>query len=104
MRERIFIWILTAMLLAVVPLADAQQPKVYRVGVITAGGTWYETIDGLRVGLKQLGMEEKKHFTLAIRDTQGSAKAAEEEAKRKVRTPARRAPSSRRSVPITLTS
>src|SRR4030095_3649136 len=81
MRERIFIWILTAMLLAVVPLAEAQQPKIYRVGVITAGGTWYETIDGLRVGLKQLGMEEKKHFTLAIRDTQGSAKAAEEEAK-----------------------
>ena len=43
------------MLLAVVPLAEAQQPKVYRVGVITPGGTWYEIIDGLRVGLKQLG-------------------------------------------------
>ena len=81
MSERIFIWILTAMLLAAVPLAEAQQPKVYRVGVITAGGSWFETIDGLRVGLKHLGLEEKKHFTLAIRDTKGNAKAAEEAAK-----------------------
>jgi ABC-type uncharacterized transport system substrate-binding protein len=61
--------------------AEAQQPKVHRVGVITAGGAWFETIDGLRVGLKQLGLEETKHFTLAIRDTKGNAKAAEEAAK-----------------------
>jgi len=62
-------------------VAQAQQPKVYRVGVITAGGQWYETIDGLRIGLRQLGFEEGKQFTLAIRDTKGNAKAAEEAAR-----------------------
>jgi putative ABC transport system substrate-binding protein len=60
--------------------AEAQQPKVYRVGVITAGGAWYETIDGLRVGLRQLGLEEGKQFILTIRDTKGDVKAAEEAA------------------------
>jgi putative ABC transport system substrate-binding protein len=61
--------------------AQAGQAKVYRVGVITAGGAWYEVIDGLRVGLRQLGFEEGKQFTLAIRDTKGNAKAAEEAAR-----------------------
>ncbi len=60
---------------------EAQQPKVYRVGVITAGGAWYETIDGLRVGLRKLGLEEGKQFTLTIRDTKGDVKAAEEAAR-----------------------
>ena len=68
------------MLLALSIPAEAQQPKVYRIGVVTTGGAWYEVIDGLRVGLKQLGLVEGKQFTLAIRDTQGDAKAAEEAA------------------------
>ncbi len=67
--------------LAAAVTVEAQQPKVHRVGVITAGGSWFETIDGLRVGLKKLGLEETKHFTLVIRDTKGNAKAAEEAAK-----------------------
>jgi putative tryptophan/tyrosine transport system substrate-binding protein len=61
--------------------ADAQQAKAYRVGVVTAGGAWYEVIDGLRVGLKQLGLEEGKQYALAIQDTKGDAKAVEEVAK-----------------------
>ena len=61
--------------------ARAQQPKVYSVGVLLPGGAWYETIDGLRVGLRQLGLEEGKQFTLTIRDTKGDAKAAEEAAR-----------------------
>jgi putative ABC transport system substrate-binding protein len=68
-------------LLALGVIAEAQQPKVYRVGVITVGGAWYEVIDGLRVGLRQLGLEEGKQFILAIRDTKGDAKAAEEAAR-----------------------
>ena len=61
--------------------AKAQQPKVYRIGVITAGGAWYGTIDGLRVRLRELGLEEGKQFVLIIRDTKGNAKAAEAAAK-----------------------
>ena len=60
---------------------SAWAQKVDRTGVVTAGGAWYQVIDGLRVGLKQLGLTEGKHFALAIRDTKGSAAAAEEAAK-----------------------
>ena len=81
MNKKISAFVLATMLLAAVPLAYAQQPKLYRVGVITTGGSWYETIDGLRSGLKQLGLEEGKQFILAIRDTKGDVKAAEEAAR-----------------------
>ena len=81
MNKKIAVSLLVALILTSVNFADAQQPKVYRVGVITAGGAWYETIDGLRAGLKQLGLEEGKHFILVIRDTKGDAKTAEEAAR-----------------------
>jgi ABC-type uncharacterized transport system substrate-binding protein len=80
-KVQFFGFTLCAMLLALCFSAQAQQSKVYRVGVITAGGPWYEVIDGLRAGLKQLGLEEGKQFILAIRDTKGDAKAAEAAAK-----------------------
>ena len=63
------------------PAAQAQQTKMYRVGILVPGEAWYEIIDGLRVGLKQLGFEEGKQITLAIRDWKGDAKAAEVAAK-----------------------
>jgi ABC-type uncharacterized transport system substrate-binding protein len=81
MGKKIIGVLLIGLALASVHLAKTQQPKVYRIGVVTAGGAWYEVIDGLRVGLKQLGLVEGKQFTLAIRDTKGDTKAAEEAAK-----------------------
>jgi putative ABC transport system substrate-binding protein len=81
LNKKISAFLLATILLAVVAIAEAQQAKIYRVGVITAGGVWYETIDGLRMGLRELGLEEGKQFVLAIRDTKGNAKAAEEAAK-----------------------
>jgi putative ABC transport system substrate-binding protein len=74
--------LLIGLTLAAVHLAEAQQPKVYRVGVLLPGEAWYEIIDGLRVGLKQLGLEEGKQYALAIRDWKGDAKAAEEAARK----------------------
>jgi putative ABC transport system substrate-binding protein len=70
-----------AVLLTIAVIAEAQQPKIFRVGVITSGGAWYQTIDGLRVGLRELGLEEGKQFVFAIRDTKGDLKAAEEAAR-----------------------
>jgi putative ABC transport system substrate-binding protein len=81
MNKKISAFVLATILLAAVPLTAAQQPKAYRVGVITAGGAWYATIDGLRDGLRKLGLEEGKQFILDIRDTKGNAKAAEEAAR-----------------------
>jgi putative ABC transport system substrate-binding protein len=69
------------MLFALCMSVEAQQPKIYRVGVITQGGSFYEIIDGLRVGLRKLGLEEGKQFILTIRDTKGDAKATEEAAR-----------------------
>jgi putative ABC transport system substrate-binding protein len=62
-------------------VATAQQPKVYRVGVLVPGEAWYEIVDGLRFGLRQLGLEEGKQFVLSIRDWKGDARAAEEAAR-----------------------
>ena len=68
---------LLAIVLLTVSSGAAQQPKVYRVGVLLPGSPWYEAIDGLRQGLRELGLEESKHFVLEIRDTKGDVKAAE---------------------------
>lgn len=81
MRNKIVCFTLGAMLLALCPSAKAQQAKVHRIGVLLFGGPWYETVDGLRVGLKEIGLEEGKQFTLAIHDTKGNAKAAQEAAR-----------------------
>src|SRR6266511_3405801 len=70
-----------ACLLAVPFIAAAQQPKINRVGVLVPGEAWYEIVEGLRVGLKQLGLAEGKQFVLVIRDWKGDAKAAEAAAK-----------------------
>jgi ABC-type uncharacterized transport system substrate-binding protein len=81
MNRKISAFLLATVLLATVSLAQAQQPKVYRVGVLLPNSLRYETIDGLRDGLRQLKFEEGKQFILAIRDTKGDPKAAEEAAR-----------------------
>jgi putative ABC transport system substrate-binding protein len=59
----------------------AQPSKVQRIGVILPGGPLYGIVEGLRHGLKELGLQEGKQFTLAIRDTKGDLKIAEEAAR-----------------------
>lgn len=76
----IFFLITVAMVVSI-SQAHAQQPKVYRIGALFPGGPLSETIDGLRGGLRELGLTEGKQFTLAILDTKGEAKAAEEAAR-----------------------
>jgi putative tryptophan/tyrosine transport system substrate-binding protein len=80
MKTKIFGFILGALLFSL-STAHAQQPKVYRVGVLLPGAHWYEIINGFRAGLKELGLEEGKQFVLEIRDTKGDLKAAEEAAR-----------------------
>jgi ABC-type uncharacterized transport system substrate-binding protein len=79
--KSVFCFTISAMLLALCMPTSAQQPKVHRVGVLLPGEAWYEIIDGLRVGLKQLGLEEGKQLTLVIRDWTSDAKTADEAAK-----------------------
>ena len=77
MNKRLVVSLLATLILASVYTVAAQQAKVYRVGVLLPGSPWYEAIDGLRQGLRELGLEEGKHFVLDIRDTKGDVKAAE---------------------------
>ena len=81
MRNKIVCFVLCAMLLALSPSAKAQQSKVYRIGVLLQGGPWYDAIDGLQHGLKELGLQEGKHYVLDIRDAKGDLKAVEEAAR-----------------------
>jgi ABC-type uncharacterized transport system substrate-binding protein len=60
------------------PLAvEAQQARVYRIGVILQGGPYFAAIDGLRDGLRELGLEEGKQFVLHVRDVKGDLKSVE---------------------------
>jgi putative ABC transport system substrate-binding protein len=61
--------------------ADAQQPNIFRVGVLLPGGAWYEVIEGLRVGLREFGLEDGKQITLTVRKWGGDAQTAEALAK-----------------------
>jgi putative ABC transport system substrate-binding protein len=81
MKKRLVSFALAALLLVGGLPVQAQQQKLYRIGVLFPGGPLSETIDGLRKGLKELGFEEGKQFTLAIRDTKGDAKAAADAAR-----------------------
>lgn len=80
MSKKILIFIATAVLASVSP-AMPQQPKPARIGVLLQGGAYYEAVDGLRQGMKELGYEEGKQFLLDIRDSKGDLKAAEEAAR-----------------------
>ncbi|HYL79914.1 MAG TPA: ABC transporter substrate binding protein, partial [Candidatus Acidoferrum sp.] len=61
------------------PLAASaeQAVKVPRLGVVLQGGPFSATLDGLRDGLKALGLEEGKRLTLVVRDAKGDLKVAE---------------------------
>lgn len=51
------------------------------MGVILYGSEWNAVVDGLRDGLRELGLEEGKHFAMEIRDTKGDLKAVDDAAR-----------------------
>jgi putative tryptophan/tyrosine transport system substrate-binding protein len=81
MSKKVIVALLATLVLVSVHLAEAQQAKVYRVGVIHEGGPFYAVVDGLKDGLRELGFEQGKHYLLEIRDLKGNGKAAEAEAR-----------------------
>jgi putative ABC transport system substrate-binding protein len=62
------LWLLTILILASIHLAQAQQAKVYRVGVLGAPGKIEERseVKGLRDGLREAGYIEGKNLQLNI--------------------------------------
>jgi putative ABC transport system substrate-binding protein len=77
MNRRTFIGTLAGGLLAAPLAAGAQQARVYRVGVILQGGPYFQAVDGLREGLRELGLEEGKQIIFLVRDAKGDLKAVE---------------------------
>ena len=86
-----FIAVLIVLLAApvlVAPLAgEAQQARIHRIGVILQGGPYVADVEGLRDGLKELGLVEAKHFVLDVRDTKGDLTLVESTARGLERTP-----------------
>ncbi len=75
--------ILALAALGAAPLAArAQQARLYRVGIVWVGGAASASIDGLRDGLRDLGLEEGKHVIFHLRDSGGDLKSIETAAKR----------------------
>ena len=81
MTIRIVFSLLLTVFLLTVFFVEAQQAKIYRVGVIHQGGPYGAVVDGLRDGLRQLGYEEGKQIRLEIRDTKSDPKLVEEAAR-----------------------
>jgi putative ABC transport system substrate-binding protein len=75
------ILLLCSLLFAPCSSADAQQSKVFHVGVIHQGGPYKTIVDGLQDGLRELGYENGKHIRLEIRDTKSDMKLVDEAAK-----------------------
>jgi putative tryptophan/tyrosine transport system substrate-binding protein len=58
------------------PLAvKAQQPRLYRIGIVFQGGPYAAAIEGLRDGLKALGWTEGRNFVFHVRDVKSDLKA-----------------------------
>ena len=81
MDRRAFLGTLAGGLLAAPLAAEAQQARVYRVGVILQGGPYLGAVDRLRKGLGELGLEEGKQFILHVREGKGDLKAVEQAAR-----------------------
>ena len=80
MKTKITFLTLGTILIALSASAEAQQAK-YRIGVLYPGGPLAQMIDGLRDGLREVGIEDGKQVTFSIVDTKGDSKIAETAAK-----------------------
>src|SRR5215471_6388608 len=74
MKPRISLWLMAAIFLATVSLAEAQQPKkVPRIGFLAASSPSYNVtrIEAFRKGLRELGYVEGKNIAIEYRFAEG---------------------------------
>jgi putative ABC transport system substrate-binding protein len=79
MSKKILFWVLTAVLLAIVPLAAAQQPKsIPRIGFLSrdlhpsdSRVPSRRNLEAFRQGLQELGYIEGKNITIEYRYADG---------------------------------
>jgi putative tryptophan/tyrosine transport system substrate-binding protein len=76
--RRATFWASVILGLCAVPFAiEAQQARMYRIGVVLHGGSYSAALDGLRDGLKELGFEEGRQFVFHVRETKGDLKSVD---------------------------
>jgi ABC-type uncharacterized transport system substrate-binding protein len=68
--------------IVVAPLSAQPPARLHRIGVVLLGGPYLGAVDGLRDGLKDLGLEEGKQFVLQIHNEQGDLTAVEAAARK----------------------
>jgi putative ABC transport system substrate-binding protein len=71
------VWVVLSLLALCPFLAESQQARrLYRIGVVNeAWATHHPTVEGLKAGLKEQGLEEDRHVTFDIRFTEGNPQA-----------------------------
>jgi putative tryptophan/tyrosine transport system substrate-binding protein len=57
-------------------VARGEQATPKRIGVIHQGGPYHAGVEGLREGLKAVGLEDGKQITFILRNATGDAAAA----------------------------
>jgi putative ABC transport system substrate-binding protein len=78
MMQNICALLMATLLLSPISSAVAQPAKkIPHIGVIHLGGVLGTVADGLRAGLKELGIEDGKQVVLDVHDLKGDAKGAE---------------------------
>jgi len=80
MKRRAFL--LAAGALAAPFRAEGQSARVPRIGALIHSTNYAPVVEGLRAGLKELGVAEGKDVALEVFDAKGEAKAIEEAARR----------------------
>jgi hypothetical protein len=70
MNRKLF-WLLTAVLLTLPHRAEAQQPRIPRVGLVPGGGDPVEA-EAFRQGLRELGYVEGQNIIIEDRYIQGT--------------------------------
>jgi putative tryptophan/tyrosine transport system substrate-binding protein len=76
MKAKILVYVLSALILATIHLAEAQQPtNVPRIGILFVGSSSFYAawIDVFRQGLKELGYIEGRNITIDYRYAEGKA-------------------------------
>jgi putative tryptophan/tyrosine transport system substrate-binding protein len=66
MKRKILVWLPATFLLATISDSQAQQARIYRVGVMVVGSAEIPQIKGLRDGLNELGYIPGKNLALDV--------------------------------------
>lgn len=75
MRREVVGFLLGSFTLLFACSLDAQQSKIYRVGIVREGGPDIAAVEGLKEGLKELGLIEGTNYAIEMRDLQGNESA-----------------------------